>query len=144
MVFKKLSALGSKVFGGGNSDDENREIVSRAVNVLGLEEYRETTIEVDRLMGAIEKAPTKLQKRESEELLSRYICRQDALRSAAVVLAGQLDATESPRIFDEFAITDKDRAKVSSGLTDPRQCPAHELARYFIEEAQNDFVMGRA
>jgi len=143
MVFRKLSALGSKVFGGGNSVDENREIVTRAVSVLSLEEYRETTIEVDRLIGAIEEAPTKLQKRESEELLTRYICRQDALRSAAVVLAGQLDATETPKIFADFAITDKDCAKVSSGITDPRQCPAHELARYFVEEAQNDYVMGR-
>ena len=143
MVFKKLSAIGSKVFGGGNSSDENTEIVSRALNVLGLEEYRETTVEVDRLIEAIDSAPTRLQKREHEELLSRFICRQDALRGAAVVLASQLDANNATETYKTFAITDKDKSKVSSGITDPRQCPAHELARYFIEEAQNDFIMGR-
>ncbi len=143
MVFKKLSALGGKVFGGGNSSDENTEIVSRALNFHGLEEYRETTVEVDRILEAIDSAPTRLQKREHEELLSRFICRQDALRSAAVVLASQLDANDAPETYKNFSITEKDRSKVSSGITDPRQCPAHELARYFIEEAQNDFIMGR-
>ena len=144
MVFKKLSALGGKVFGGGNSSDENKEIVSRALNVHGLEEYRETTIEVERLIEAIDNAPTRLQKREHEELLSRFVCRQDALRSAAVVLASQLDKNDTTETYKNFAITEKDQSKVSSGITDPRQCPAHELARYFIEEAQNDFIMGRS
>ncbi len=143
MVFNKLSKIGNKLFGGSEESDESPEIVSRALRVHGLEEYLETTIEVERIKEAIENAPTRLQKRENEELLSRYTCRQNALRSAAVVLASKLDANESPQIFRDFAITETDRSKVSSGLTDPRQCPAHELARYFIEEAQNDFVMGR-
>ena len=128
MVFKAIT----KMFGGREKDDESREIIVRALNHHGLEEYRETTMEVERIKAAIEAAPTRMQKRENEELLNRYRCRQNALRSAAVVLASRLDIAESPKIYQDFAITD------------PRQCPAHELARYFIEEAQNDFIMGRA
>ena len=140
MVFNKIS----KLFGGGESESESREIIVRALNVHGLEEYRETTQEVERIQDAIDNAPTRMQKRENEELLNRYRCRQNALRSAAVVLASRLDVADSPKIYQDFAITEQDQAKVSSGMTDPRQCPAHELARFFIEEAQNDVVMGRA
>ncbi len=139
VVFAKFS----KLFGSDDDSPDDREIVTRALNVHGLEEYRETTTEVERLKQAIDEAPTRMQKRDHEDLLVRYICRQNALRSAAVVLAKKLDASDSPKIYEDFAITDKDRSKVSSGMTDPHQCPAHELARYFIEEAQNDFVMGR-
>ncbi len=143
MVFGKLSRFGGKLFGSDSSATENTEIVTRALKVHGLEEYRETTIEVERLKKLIEEAPSRLQKRDNEELLSRYICRQDALRGAAVVLAQQLADEETPKIYEEFSISASDRSKVSSGITDPRQCPAHELARYFVEEAQSDFVMGR-
>ena len=139
MAFKKLFQF----FGGADEAQNTHEIVQRALNVHGLEEYRETSVEVKRLKKAIKKAPSKMLKREHKELLSRYECRQRALRGAAVVLAAQLNDDESEKVYRDFSITEKDCAKVSSGLTDPRQCPAHELARYFIEESQNDFVMAR-
>ncbi len=132
-----------KLFGGETEPQEDIEIVKRALKVHGLEEYRETAVEVKRLKKAIKKSSTKLKKREHKEMLSRYECRQRALRGAAVVLAAQLDSNESDAAYRDFAITDEDRSKVTSGITDPRQCPAHELARYFMEESQNDFVMAR-
>ena len=143
MVFKMISGLGSKMFG-GDGKDENKAVITRALKVHGLDEYRETTEELERLQVAVDTAQTRMQKREFEEQLNRHRCRQDALRSAAVVLGNRLAGESNAEIFAAFAITDKDRAKVSSGLTDPRQCPAHELARFLIEEAQSDFVTGRA
>ena len=132
-----------KLFGGEADTQGDIEIVKRALTVHGLEEYRETAVEVKRLKKAIKKSSTKLKKREHKEMLSRYECRQRALRGAAVVLAAQLDSNESDAAYRDFAITEEDRSKVTSGITDPRQCPAHELARYFMEESQNDFVMAR-
>ena len=130
-----------KFFNGGEEANDNTEIVKRALNVHGLDEYRETAVEVKRLKKAIKKSNSKLQKREHKDLLERYECRQRALRGAAVVLAAQLGEEESKEAYQEFSISDKDRSKVTSGITDPRQCPAHELARFFLEESQNDFVM---
>ena len=43
-----------------------------------------------------------------------------------------------------FGITDKDVAKVSSGIANSARAPAQEVVQFLIEEAQSDFINGRA
>lgn len=138
MVFKKIAGL----FGGG--DDEATMVATRALTVHGLNEYNETSQELGRLQQVFDNAPTKAQKADVEKLLDRVQCRQDALRSAAVVLYNRLEGKVDLDIGKYFGITDKDVAKVSSGITNSHQTPAHEVVQFLIEEAQSDFISGRA
>ncbi len=138
MVFKKLSGL----FGGGG-DNEQTMVAKRALTFHGLNEYNETTDELDRLQQVYNDAPTRSQKQDVEKLLDRVQCRQDALRSAAVVLFNQLDGQVDMDVERVFGITDKDVAKVSSGIANHNKAPAQEVVQFLIEEAQSDFINGR-
>ena len=89
-------------------------------------------------------APTDFQKRQMEHMIHRYGERQDALRSAAVILIGKLGKTDTKAIFKEYSITDQDVARVSAGITNPNLSAPHDVARFLIEEAESDFVSGRA
>ena len=110
----------------------------------GLGEYVETSEELERLKKSIEDAPTRSQKQEMEKLLERVQCRQDAIRSAAVVLFDRLGGKVDFDIDEKFGITAQDRARVSSGLINNLKSPAHEVVRFLVEEAQSDFISGRA
>lgn len=139
MVFKKLAGLL-----GGSDADEKIMVAERALKVHGLREYNETTEEIDRLQQVYADAPTKAQKKDVEKLLDRVQCRQDALRSAAVVLFNRLGGKVDMDIERIFGITDKDVAKVSSGIANSKKAPAQEVVKFLIEEAQSDFINGRA
>ena len=54
MVFKKLGAM----FGGGGPD-ENTLVATRALTFHGLNEYNETTDELDRLQQVYDDAPAR-------------------------------------------------------------------------------------
>ena len=138
MVFKKLSGL----FGGGGVDEQTM-VAERALTFHGLNEYNETTDEIDRLQQVYNDAPTRSQKQDVEKLLDRVQCRQDALRSAAVVLFNRLDGKVEMDIERVFGITEKDVAKVSSGIANHNKAPAQEVVQFLIEEAQSDFINGR-
>jgi len=139
MVFKKLRAMF-----GGSGPDENTLVAIRALTVHGLNEYNETTLELDRLQQAYDDAPTHSQKDDVSKLVERVQCRQDALRSAAVVLFNRLDGNVNINVKEVFGITDKDVAKVSSGIANSTRAPAQEVVQFLIEEAQSDFINGRA
>ena len=138
MVFKKIAGL----FGGNN--DEYTMVATRALTFHGLNEYKETADELGRLRKIYDDAPTKAQKKDVEKLLDRVQCRQDALRSAAVVLFNKLGGNVDIDVEKVFDITEKDIAKVSSGIANSRQNPANEVVQFLIEEAQSDFISGRA
>ncbi len=138
MVFKKLTGLF-----GGSGVDEKTMVATRALTFHGLNEYNETTHELDRLQQVYNDAPTRSQKKDVEKLLDRVQCRQDALRSAAVVLFNRLDGKVDLDIERVFGITDKDVAKVSSGIANSNRAPAQEVVQFLIEEAQSDFISGR-
>ncbi len=142
MVFKTLSKLGGKILTPGA--DEKMEVAERALTVNGLEEYKETEILIENLKNEMKDATTDFQKRQMEDQIHRYGERQDALRSAAVILVGKLGDRDNSEIFKEYDITDQDIARVSSGMTNPHLSPPHEVARFLIEEAESDFVSGRA
>ena len=138
MVFKKLSGI----FGGGGNDEKTM-VAMRALTFHGLNEYKETADELDRLKQVYDEAPTRSQKKDVEKLLDRVQCRQDAIRSAAVVLFNRLGGNVDMDIEKVFGITDKDVAKVSSGLANTNKAPAQEVVQFLIEEAQSDFINGR-
>jgi len=138
MVFKKLSGLL-----GGDGQDEKTMVAIHALTVNGLKEYNETSEELDRLRQVYDEAPSKSQKNDVEKLLDRVQCRQDALRSAAVVLYNQIGGNVDLDIEQVFGITDKDVAKVSSGIANSNRAPAQEVVQFLIEEAQSDFINGR-
>lgn len=138
MVFKKMASL----FGGGRAEEE-MQVFSRALNVHGLREYNETTEELDRLQQVYSDAPTKSQKADVEKLLDRVQCRQDAIRSAAVVLFHRLGNSDV-NLQNVFGVTDKDIAKVAAGLANDRQNPAQQVVQFLVEEAESDFINGRA
>ncbi len=139
MVFKKLSSL----FGSDGADEQTM-VAMRALTFHGLNEYNETTTELDRLQQVYNDAPTRSQKQDVEKLLDRVQCRQDALRSAAVVLFNRLEGKVEMDVERVFGITDKDVAKVSSGIANSARAPAQEVVQFLIEEAQSDFINGRA
>lgn len=142
MVFKTLSKLGGKLLTPGA--DEKKEVAERALTVNGLEEYKETETLINNLKHEMKDAPTDFQKRQMEDQIHRYGERQDALRSAAVILVGQVGHDDNSAIFKEYDITDQDIARVSSGMTNPNISAPHEVARFLIEEAESDFISGRA
>ncbi len=139
MVFKKIAGLF-----GGSSAEEEMQVFSRALTVHGLREYNETTQEIDRLHQAYSDAPTKSQKAEVEKLLDRVQCRQDAIRSAAVVLFHKLGNQADINIQNVFGVTEKDIAKVAAGVANNRETPAQQVVQFLIEEAESDFINGRA
>ncbi len=141
MVFKALSKLGGKILTPGA--DEKREVAERALTVNGLEEYRETEALIQNLKNEMKNAPTDFQKRQMEHMIHRYGERQDALRSAAVILVGKLGKPDNSEIFEQYDITDQDIARVSSGMTNPKLSAPHDVARFLIEEAESDFISGR-
>jgi hypothetical protein len=138
MVFKIFSGLLTP------GADEKREVTERAVTVNGLDEYRETEILIGNLKAEMKNAPTDFQKRQMEDEIHRHQCRQDALRSAAVILIGQLEDRDNSDIVKAYAITEQDIARVGSGITNPNVSEPHEIARFLIEEAESDFISGRA
>lgn len=138
MVFKKIAGLF-----GGNDADENTMVETRALTFHGLNEYNETASELDRLQQVYADAPTNSQKQDVEKLLDRVQCRQDAIRSAAVVLFNRLEGKVDIDVERVFGITDKDVAKVSSGIANSQRAPAQEVVQFLIEEAQSDFINGR-
>lgn len=142
MVIKALSKLGSKILTPGA--EEKKQVAERALTVNGLEEYKETQILIENLKNEMKEATTDFQKRQIEHMIHRYGERQDALRSAAVILVGQIGSTDNKAIFEEYDITDQDIARVSSGMTNPKLSPPHDVARFLIEEAESDFISGRA
>ena len=142
MVLKALSKLGAKILTPGA--DEKKEVAERALKVNGLEEYKETEILIKNLKTEMKDAATDFQKRQMEHMIHRYGERQDALRSAAVILVGQLGTTDNAKIFKEYNITDQDIARVSAGITNPNISAPHDVARFLIEEAESDFISGRA
>jgi hypothetical protein len=142
MVFKALSKLGGKILTPGA--DEKKEVAERALNVNGLEEYKETETLIENLKNEMKDAATDFQKRQMEHMIHRYGERQDALRSAAVILVGQIGNDDNSEIFKKYNITDQDIARVSSGMTNPKISAPHDVARFLIEEAESDFVSGRA
>ncbi len=138
MVLKKLAGIF-----GANKQDENTMVLTRALEVHGLNEYRETTQELERLKQMVTEAASRTQRQDIEKLLDRVQCRQDALKSAAVLLLQRLGGKTDIDVHDVFSITDVDQARVS-GMSSTRQSPANEVARFLIEEAQSDFIAGRA
>jgi chromatin segregation and condensation protein Rec8/ScpA/Scc1 (kleisin family) len=142
MVFKILANIGGKILTPGAS--EKQEVAERALTVNGLTEYKETESLIANLKNEMKDAATKFQKRQMEDQIHRYGDRQDALRSAAVILAGQIGKKDHSEIFRQYDITDQDIARVSSGVINPRISPPHEVARFLIEEAESDFISGRA
>jgi len=137
MVIKKLTRLGA------GRADQNRQVIVRALEAHGLEEYRETGIELERLRAELADTTSSLQRRRLDEDIYRHECRQDALRSAAVILGSRLGEIGIATYYPAFDITKKDEAKVASGITNPHQCPAHDLARFLVEQAESDFIKGR-
>ena len=138
MVLKKLAGIF-----GANKQDENTMVLTRALEVHGLNEYRETTQELERLKQMVTEAASRTQRQDIEKLLDRVQCRQDALKSAAVLLLQRLGGKTDIDVHDVFSITDVDQARVS-GMSSTKQSPANEVARFLIEEAQSDFIAGRA
>jgi len=138
MVLKTLSKLLTP------GADEAREVAERALTVNGLSEYRDTEALIGNLKNEMKDAATDFQKRQMEHMIHRYGERQDALRSAAVILVGKIGSKDNSDIFAEYGITDQDIARVSSGMTNPKLSPPHDVARFLIEEAQSDFISGRA
>ncbi len=139
MVFKKIASL----FSGGNAEEE-MQVFSRALTVHGLREYNETTEELDRLNQVYADAPTKSQKQDVEKLLDRVQCRQDAIRSAAVVLLHKLGNNADINLQNVFGVTEKDIAKVAAGIANHRDTPAQQVVQFLVEEAESDFINGRA
>lgn len=142
MVLKALSKIGEKLLTPGA--EEKKEVAERALKVNGLEEYKETEILIKNLKKEMKKAETDFQKRQMEHMIHRYGERQDALRSAAVILVGQIGSKDNEEIFKQYNITDQDIARVSSGMTNPNLSAPHDVARFLIEEAESDFISGRA
>lgn len=138
MVFKIFSGLLTP------GADEKLQVAERALTVNGLEEYRETELLVRNLQNEMKHAPTDFQKRQIEDEIHRHKCRQDALRSAAVILLGRIGPRDNTQIIRDYGITDQDIARVSSGIVNPNVSPPHEIARFLIEEAESDFISGRA
>ena len=142
MVFKTLTKIGGKLL--TPSADEKEEVARRALTVNGLMEYKETKLLIINLKNEMKTVDSAFQKRQIEDMIHRYGERQDALRSAAVILTGKIQGDDNRAIFAEYNITEQDIAKVSSGMTNPRLSPPHEVARFLIEAAEADFISGRA
>jgi len=142
MVLKTLSKLGGKLLTPGA--DEKKEVAIRALTVNGLDEYKDTKILIANLKNEMKDASTDFQKRQMEHMIHRYGERQDALRSAAVILVGKIGSEGTSEIFKEYDISDQDIARVSSGMTNPKLSAPHDVARFLIEEAESDFISGRA
>ena len=138
MVFKKIAGL----FGGSNAEEE-MQVFSRALMVHGLREYNETNQELDRLQQAFSDAPTKSQKADVEKLRDRVQCRQDAIRSAAVVLFHKLGENADVNIENVFGVTEKDIAKVAASVANNRETPAQQVVQFLVEEAESDIINGR-
>lgn len=138
MVFKILGGL----FTPGT--DEKKQVALRALTVNGLEEYRETELLIANLKKEMKNAATDFQKRQMEDEIHRHQCRQDALRSAAVILLGRVGEHDTGEMVRAYGITDQDVARVSAGITNPSVSQPHEIARFLIEEAESDFISGRA
>ena len=138
MVLKTLSKLLTP------GADEAKEVAERALTVTGLNEYNDTQELIQNLKNEMKDAATDFQKRQMEHMIHRYGERQDALRSAAVILAGKIGSTDNSAIFEQYGITEQDIARVSSGMTNPKLSTPHDVARFLIEEAQSDFMTGRA
>ena len=138
MVLKTLSKLLTP------GADEAKEVAERALTVNGLNEYKDTAGLINSLKNEMKDAATDFQKRQMEHMIHRYGERQDALRSAAVILIGKIGTTDNSAIFAEYGITDQDIARVSSGMTNPKLSAPHDVARFLIEEAESDFISGRA
>ena len=142
MVFKTLSKIGGKLL--TPSADEKEEVARRALTVNGLMEYKETELLIVNLKNEMKHAATDFQKRQMETQIHRYGERQDALRSAAVILVGKIGDPDTSAIFEEYDISDQDIARVSSGFTNPKLSSPQAVARFLIEAAESDFVSGRA
>lgn len=138
MVLKTLSKLLTP------GADEAKEVAERALTVTGLNEYKDTKELIKNLKIEMKDAATDFQKRQMEHMIHRYGERQDALRSAAVILVGKIGSTDNSAIFAEYGITEQDIARVSSGMTNPKLSTPHDVARFLIEEAESDFMSGRA
>ncbi|MCP4933793.1 MAG: hypothetical protein GY927_06200 [bacterium] len=138
MVLKTLSKLLTP------GADEAKEVAERALTVTGLNEYKDTQELIKNLKNEMKDATTDFQKRQMEHMIHRYGERQDALRSAAVILVGKIGNSDNSGIFAEYDITEQDIARVSSGMTNPKLSPPHDVARFLIEEAESDFMSGRA
>ncbi len=138
MVLKTLSRLLTP------GADEAKEVAQRALTVTGLNEYNDTQELIKNLKSEMKDAATDFQKRQMEHMIHRYGERQDALRSAAVILVGKIGSKDNAAIFAEYGITDQDIARVSSGMTNPKLSAPHDVARFLIEEAESDFMSGRA
>ena len=138
MVLKTLSKLLTP------GADEAKEVAERALTVTGLNEYKDTQELIKNLKIEMKDATTDFQKRQMEHMIHRYGERQDALRSAAVILVGKIGSTDNSAIFAEYGITEQDIARVSSGMTNPKLSTPHDVARFLIEEAESDFMSGRA
>ncbi len=138
MVLKTLSKLLTP------GADEAKEVAQRALTVTGLNEYRDTKELIQNLKNEMKDAATDFQKRQMEHMIHRYGERQDALRSAAVILVGKIGSSDNSAIFAEYGITEQDIARVSSGMTNPNLSTPHDVARFLIEEAESDFMSGRA
>lgn len=124
--------------------DEKKQVAIRALTVNGLEEYKETELLIKNLKHEMKSAATDFQKRQMEDEIHRHQCRQDALRSAAVILLGKVGNRDNAEIIRAYGITDQDIARVSSGITNPNVSQPHDIARFLIEEAESDFISGRA
>jgi hypothetical protein len=124
--------------------DEKRQVAVRALTVNGLEEYRETELLIKNLKHEMKSATTEFQKRQIEDEIHRHQCRQDALRSAAVILLGRIGNYDSAEMIRAYGITDQDIARVSSGISNPTVSSPHDIARFLIEEAESDYISGRA
>ena len=91
MVLKTLSNLFTPGI------DEKTEVAIRALNVNGLDEYKETEMLIQNLKNEMKDAATDFQKRQMEHMIHRYGERQDALRSAAVILVGKIGSQDNER-----------------------------------------------
>ncbi len=138
MVLKTLSKLLTP------GADEAKEVAERALTVTGLNEYKDTKELIQNLKNEMKDAATDFQKRQMEHMIHRYGERQDALRSAAVILVGKIGSSDNSAIFAQYGITEQDIARVSSGMTNPNLSTPHDVARFLIEEAESDFMSGRA
>ena len=138
MVLKTLSKLLTP------GAEEAKEVAERALTVNGLSEYKDTEILINNLRNEMKDAATDFQKRQMEHMIHRYGERQDALRSAAVILVGKIGSKDNSDIFAQYGITDQDIARVSSGMTNPKLSTPHDVARFLLEEAESDFMSGRA
>ena len=138
MVLKTLSKLLTP------GADEAKEVAERALTVTGLNEYKDTQELIQNLKNEMKDAATDFQKRQMEHMIHRYGERQDALRSAAVILVGKIGSADNSAIFAEYGISEQDIARVSSGMTNPNLSTPHDVARFLIEEAESDIMSGRA